>query len=519
MAEGRLGDATTALDDAKQMTTRMSAKGRGLIEGLVLRHQGTIEFMRGELDRAEEYFCTLEKAVSSSTAEDRGRLTAIAQYKRARVLQERIREWEPVLCLSMSSPQSAEERDFIAGLKHLKEPPPDIATMTQWSKEVDELLRHARTALRQRDQGDRKWFPAIDIARRYASLLNRRLINFGSSHGNPDDTDADSLPRTAGDGPQFSASAHQPAGRRFELEVLAHSYDLQTAFERRQEAALLSSVEIAHVDLGDECRGWDSDSPFAYKRSWAEYEGMYYLWRSARLERLGGSTLPLADRVREETAYAAAARSYRLGTSLLYARGMDKAARSLHYLVLVCFADRQDGLQERLEATVALFADTDDRQALVKRMIDQIAREALAHAAVTTDQRDLFFTIPTKVICRFVGAHDRYRQVVKDGAQPDARVVVALDRALLLGLAKELAVECMLWYRSSPDWRQLAREALVPEGDIERCVSRVQKHAAALHDWLHSFNKSSTVTPGRARSPAIPGQASEQRRRRRRRGR
>jgi hypothetical protein len=488
MALGELGETDRVLGEMTRHTMALEAEPRRKLEGLQFRHRGTVHLLRGDLNAAADLFERFE-----IRADGAAHLTAIARYKRARVLLERVREWEPKLHwdAQAAASSSADHPSAADGVWGAVVPArPDVL---QWLKDARALLDDAWNLLRQADQGDRKWFPAIELWKAYAELVSLRL---GVA---PETVDGAGL--AVADGGKAierierrlpSKDFARPQARALEVQTLSDSHAWQSEMDRPTvpgHAAFVDPLLAAYRDEREISRRSSSAAAAnAYKRSWREYERMHYLWCAAR--RFGPMEIgePSATLELKNSIYEAAARAYRSGTSLLYGRGLARAAYGLHRLAVACFADRADCLQERLEAAVWL--DTPKAPSgTIDRLMRQIAVEALRlDGSRAGEHDDRFFTVPTKVICRLLGADTAYFEVATSQAQPSKAIEIAPGRdPLVLERARGLALECHAWLRDRADWDRLLHETPGLTVGIEGPLTRVRASAAALQSWLRDF--------------------------------
>lgn len=476
MALGHLdlaGEAVNAIDDAAQ-DTAASHRARGL----KLRHEGTIHLLAGSLDRAAESFAEYRAHIRTAPADSQPRLEAIADFKQARLLVEYVRRWEPVL-------------DADAALQQRLKMPGDLRDQM---RKAQQLLEDARARLHQRAVGERKWLPAIDIARTEANLIAQRS-GLGEPAASLNDL-ASQMQLLQGDIPGGAFEV-----RRKEVDLMAHALAWQA--QRDERVALRSEGfvrklidELKPHSVADEWNSWVNDkleqpldNPFKLSR--IDYERMYYL-RSVLDEAPPKVEKRRGVPPREEIVEAAAA-AYRRGTALLYWSGMAPNAIPLHHLALRCFDTGHLGLQERLEARTCLAAlgeepgvpfDAD----WIEEILDLIAVEAVRAAAHddSDSAADDFFTIPIKVMCRFAGRRDLYEEVCVNRRTPELSLSIKAIADKYVGrAAQRLAVTCHSWYRrvsrDEKQWDELAnRAAVVPSLGVHRA----QIASAAMKRWF-----------------------------------
>jgi hypothetical protein len=509
MALGRLGAAERALNQIGRLDLGNS-EAAVLVEGLALRHRGTIQLLRGRLypDRhgdktAGEYFEEWAEIVQKAPPDQRTRLVSIASFKQARVMLERLREWEgPVTARRL-------QHGSHPGITNALDGAPSDGVMADWLREATARLVEAKAGFRKRDQGDHKWFPAIELWLAEAHLQERRLRLAPLEPADEGPSLDDVARRVEAASRQSSARSSQ--ARQMEIEMLGRSIAWQRQIEDERALsrdgfvrALMGEFQVGDDDsfaVSDgEIASWSPPSDNPYKRSRADYERMYYLWRAlpasrprVELSNRSGGMPPSREEIIET-----AARAYRRATSMLYGSGMAASAHALHRLALVAFAGRRVGLQELLEAAACL-----RRTADVHRVLDTIAIEALERPPAFTSARDEFFVLPTKVICRLLGADAMYRSIAASGELPAALPVVLRERdPAVVQIAKELALDCDRWIarRTDGDWDASCQRARVGVTDQKARRDAVERHVRALAGWLRQFL---TIGPAAAARQAI----------------
>jgi hypothetical protein len=217
-----------------------------------------------------------------------------------------------------------------------------------------------------------------------------------------------------------------------------------------------------------------------------DYERMYYLWKVIRdaprkLDNAGG--MPTREDIVE-----AAASAYRRGTALLYWSGMARSATALHHLALRCFNTDHLGLQELLEARTCLVALSEDSRApiepaWIEEILDLIAIEAVRSAAHADQQlkHDDFFTIPTKVMCRFARSRELYEEICSNHWTPNGSPPPIPD-VQVRRAAKRLAATCTRWQARLDDarWNEFCNKASVSRHGI----NKARDASAAMYEWF-----------------------------------
>lgn len=475
MSLGRLDEATRTLDQLEPHLNEdaMSSEQLQIIRGLELRHRGTIELLRGNLDEADRAFSAFA-ANSAETASERARVEAIASYRRAQVLLERSRQWEAAVRWRGSTAAYVFGTDVY---QEILGAVPSLATIVAWLEEAGELLDRAWWQLRQRNLGDLKWLSAIELCRADAWLIQRRLMR-GET-----DTSIESTVEMMGS-LKGRAQLDRSEARGLDLGMLENSLNWQRELEQPAAETLpmfaTRLLDDYRVGASEEVRQWIARTN-PHKQSEVEYQRMYYLWRVISVvPRSAASHSDLVE---------AAARAYRRGTSRLYAHGMARSAHALHRLAVVCFGDQQVGLQELLEAATCLAAERTDPGGVpnVGSVLRLLTIEAVRNAAPASAE-DRFFTIPTKIICRFVGDHSMYLSVVANARQPDGLPVAraSLQREELRVLARGFAMACRDWF-ANPDWGEICRKAQIHDSELGWRIDWARQHAFKLTSWLTRF--------------------------------
>lgn len=461
------------------MAGQISDRGeRKKVEGLRLRHSGTICLLRGDLETASFAFDELlEKQRSEPETEQGQRVQSIHLYKRARVYAEKVRTWLPIILWHhcRPTPNCSDSQSHM--LKDNGEPRRE--ELIGWLTAGEHLLHAASQTLGRLRQGDRKWFPAVDFCIADIELLRARLASLEAEPSQIRsmlDRTEDLIRLVAARLP--SSETAGAGGRPLDIETGLESIECQRQVAEGtscSHSGFVSEIqkEFAGTKHKPEHQLWDSYEVNPYKLSRKDYERMYNLWK------LSESLSPIGEH--RTTILEIAARTYRQGASRLYGYGMSQSACGLHHIALACFAESSANLQELLEATVCLAGN--DRRPIYE-VLDRIAIESLLP---TVDLGDHFFTIPTKVVCRLVGDHEMYGTVVATGGQPVKRPQPQPgDRNSLVTSARKLAISVTLWAKQV-NWDELRGKARISQTMGEQHVLRSQRRVLELEAWLLTF--------------------------------
>ncbi len=468
MALGDLTEAQTALVHIRQFLPRMDDQGRRLMEGLELRHRGTIALLQGNVDEAKTSFARFASHISEQ--EDK-RLHSIALYKQARALLEKVRIYESPMQWALGvGKKNASLYDLVTrGV-------PKPEDVTDWLNQAKECITKAWQGL----ATDRKWFPAVDICDVDAQLLELRL-NAVASQADGSHAMA-TLQRLVERIKQRIPGRNETSARSMELGILMNSVKCQDQLMQTDNLSDEDNFQSLIDRYSYETpQDWDTKTSNPYKHSRDHYECMYYLWRI-----IAGYPSTEVSATQKRT-LEAAAQAYRKGTTLLYRHNMVMSAHALHRLALACFADYSLGLQELLEATVCLFPDSSESVEMVLRRIAIESVEAIQGSQ--NDDEDRFFTIPTKIICRLLGDHDLYFEIVNKRNQP-TRIAHESHSPELIEVAKKLAVRCLVWIpkKDSGYWEEnvVLKKNLSP-GQANQFEKWAERKVDALRAWLSEF--------------------------------
>lgn len=479
MSLGRLTEADAVLACVEGITKQIIDVGeRRKIEGIRRRHFGTICLLRGDLEKAGRVFNELySDPIMADEMERIDRVRTIILYKQARVHVEMARPWIPTILRN-----AADGHAPTVNVQFPSDVVPAREKVLGWLTEAEKLLNLARQTLGRLQQGDRKWFPAIDLCVADSQLLRARL----SAEGYAQTKTKELLNHIRHivnlvEARLPNSGAGAPEGRTLDIQILLESINWQDQIENgtaHTSSGFFTALQWeydASLKMKAEHECWDIPDSNPYKQSRKDYERMYNLWRMAE-----SSHSSQTDHQRNSIRNSAA-RVYRNGTSRLYKHGMIESAHAMHRLALACFAESSVGLQELLEASICLFSD-DEKS--ISYVLDRIAIQFFWHA---TKPSDSFFTIPTKVVCRLIGDYRLYWDVVCKLDQPVERAQVQAGRSsLLVGYAQKLAWWSAKW-STNAKWDELRRKANLSPTVGDEKVADLYRKTTNMATWLHNF--------------------------------